>query len=231
VTLVPELPSAIPVANRQTGSVDLAIDRAAGARPIRGNNVRLLIDGPVVYDVMFDIIAGARHRVHLENYIFRADKVGWRFAEALASRAREGLHVRVLYDWLGSFMTRRKLWRYLREAGVEVRAFNPPKFLDAFENLSRDHRKLVVGDGNRALTGGLCIGDEWVGNEKKGIMPWRDTAIEIMGPAAVALDQAFESIWGVTGPPVPAEENVGEAPEDGDASVRAWRRAACDGFG
>lgn len=206
---------------RETGSIDQAINRAAGARPIPGNAVRLLIDGPETYDVMLDSIARARQRVHFENYIFRSDRTGWRFAEALAERARAGVRVRVVYDWFGSFATRRKLWRYLREAGVEVRSFNPPKLLDAFNNLSRNHRKLVVADGVRAVTGGLCIGDEWVGNAAKGIMPWRDTAIEIRGPAATAMDQGFQSIWTGTGTPVPQDEGIGDATGEGDASVRA----------
>jgi cardiolipin synthase len=204
----------------QAGSLDKAIDRAAGHRPIPGNDVTLLIDGPQSYDAMFDIIATARRRIHFENYIFRSDETGWRFAEALVARARDGLKVRVLYDWLGSMATRRKMWRYLREAGVETRCFNPPSILDAFNNLSRNHRKLVVGDSVRAVTGGLCIGNEWVGDQKKGIMPWRDTAIEINGPAAVSLDNAFESIWAKSGPAIPPGEEVGQTSPCGDASVR-----------
>jgi cardiolipin synthase A/B len=204
----------------QSGTIEKAIDRAAGHRPIPGNDVRLLIDGPECYDRMFDIIATARRRIHFENYIIRSDKTGWRFAEALAARAREGVRVRVLYDWLGSLATRGKLWRYLRDAGVETRSFNSPRLLDAFNNLSRDHRKLVVGDSIRAVTGGLCIGDEWVGNTEKGIMPWRDTAIEINGPAAVSLDNAFENTWSVCGSAIAPGEEVGRALPCGDASVR-----------
>ena len=204
----------------QAGTLDKAIDRAAGTRPIPGNDVRLLIDGPDCYDAMLDIIATAKHRIHFENYIFRSDRIGWRFAEALAGRAQSGVKVRVLYDWLGSMTTRRKMWRYLRAAGVETRSFNPPSLLDAFNNLSRNHRKLVVGDGVRAITGGLCIGDEWVGDQEKGIMPWRDTGIEIRGPAAVSLDKAFENVWSVSGPAIDPGEDVGQAQPRGDASVR-----------
>jgi cardiolipin synthase A/B len=115
----------------QTGTIDKAIDRAAGSRPIPGNEIRLLIDGPDCYDAMLDIIATARRRIHFENYIFRSDKIGWRFAEALAERSKSGVKVRVLYDWLGSMTTRRTMWRYLRDAGVETRSFNPPSLLDA----------------------------------------------------------------------------------------------------
>jgi cardiolipin synthase A/B len=217
---IPHILNPAPIAMRETGSIEQAIDRAAGARPVPGNNIKILIDGPAAYDVMFDIIASARRHVHFENYIFRSDEIGWEFARALAARAKDGVKVRVLFDWLGSFATRRKLWNYLRSAGVEVRAFNPPKLLDAFLNLSRNHRKLVVADSVRAVTGGLCVGDEWVGNPARGIMPWRDTGIEIQGPSAASLDQAFASIWGETGTPIPLEENVGNVPTRGDSSVR-----------
>lgn len=220
MALIPQVVTPAPVALKETGSIDQAIDRAAGARPVPGNAVNLLIDGPRAYDVMFDVIAGARRHLHFENYIFRSDRIGWRFADALAARAKEGVKVRVLYDWLGSFATRRKLWRFLRDAGVEVRAFNPPKVLDAFLNLSRNHRKLVVADSARAVTGGLCIGDEWMGDPAKAIMPWRDTAIEIKGAAAAALDQAFASIWSDIGSTIPSAESVGQVPQMGDASVR-----------
>jgi cardiolipin synthase len=205
---------------RNAGSIEQAIDRAAGARPVPGNKVQILIDGPAAYEVMFDIIATARRHIHFENYIFRSDDIGWEFARALAGRAKDGVTVRVLFDWLGSFATRRKLWTYLRNAGVEVRAFNPPKLLDAFLNLSRNHRKLVVADSVRAVTGGMCIGDEWVGNPSKGIMPWRDTGIAIEGPAAASLDHAFRAIWGETGAPIPPEESVGAVPPRGESSVR-----------
>jgi cardiolipin synthase len=219
VTAHPRIPLSLDDTG-QAGTLEKAMDRAAGSRPIPGNAVRLLIDGPACYDAMFDIIATARRRIHFENYIFRSDRIGWRFAEALAERAREGIRVRVLYDWLGSMATRRKLWRYLRDAGVEVRSFNPPSLLDAFNNLSRNHRKLVVGDSVRAVTGGLCIGDEWVGDQPRGVMPWRDTAIEVSGPAAVSLDHAFEGIWAVAGPAIEPGEDVGRVLPSGEASVR-----------
>ena len=91
--------SAVPVSAEQT--VANAINRAAGGRPIPGNDVRLLIDGPDAYGAMLDVIAGAARWIHFENYIIRADAAGRRFAEALARRARAGVHVRLLYDGLG----------------------------------------------------------------------------------------------------------------------------------
>src|SRR5262249_48666927 len=132
-----------PGPSRAARAIGAALNRAAGSRPIPGNRVRLLIDGPDTYGVMLDLIATARHCIHLENYIIRADPTGWRFAEALAAQARAGTKVRVLYDWLGSIATRRRFWKFLRSAGIEVRCFNPPHLFQVFANLSRDHRKVL----------------------------------------------------------------------------------------
>jgi cardiolipin synthase len=201
-------------------SVACAINRAAGGRPVPGNQVNLLIDGPNTYRAMLETIAGARRWVHFENYIIRSDAAGWRFAELLASRAREGVQVRVLYDWLGSVSTARSFWRYLRKAGVEVRPFHPPQLVDVVTNVSRNHRKLVVADGSRAVLGGLCIGCEWTGESHAGGQPWRDTAVDIHGPAAAVLDQTFAGVWELTGPEVPPDQVAGVVDPVGSADVR-----------
>ncbi len=201
-------------------SVASAINRAAGGRPVPGNRVGLLIDGPDTYAAMLDLIARATRWVHFENYIIRSDAVGWRFAERLAARAREGVRVRVLYDWIGSLSTSRRLWRHLRAHGVEVRAFHPLRPLDLVTNFSRNHRKLVVADGSRAVLGGLCIGCEWTGEAVEGGRPWRDTAVSIEGPAAAVLDQAFARTWEVAGGRLPPEDAAGRVSPRGDAEVR-----------
>ncbi|HEX6645428.1 MAG TPA: phospholipase D-like domain-containing protein [Gemmatimonadales bacterium] len=205
---------------RRVQAVDSAMNRAAGSRPIPGNTVLPLIDGPDTYGAMFELIEGARRWIHLENYIIRSDAVGLRFAELLARRAREGVRVRVLYDWLGSIGTKRGYWRSLRAAGVEVRSFNPLRPLDLVPALTRDHRKLVVADGTRAVIGGLCIGCEWTGESEPGCEPWRDTAVDIQGPAAAALDQAFAVTWGISGGTIPEGESAASVPPSGSAEVR-----------
>ena len=201
-------------------SVASAINRAAGGRPVPGNHVQLLIDGPESYGAMLEAIAQASRWVHFENYIIRSDSAGWRFAELLARRARDGLHVRVLYDWFGSLGTSRGYWRYLRDAGVEVRAFHPPELVDIVFNISRNHRKLVVADGTRGILGGLCIGSEWTGESHRGGQPWRDTAVDVSGPAAAVLDQTFVRAWKLAGGEVPADQAAGVVAPVGDAEVR-----------
>ena len=138
----------------------------------------------------------------------------------LARRAREGIHVRVLYDWFGSVGTSRGFWRYLRAAGVDVRSFHRPQFVDVVTNISRNHRKLVVADGSRAILGGLCIGCEWTGERNSGGQPWRDTAVDVRGPAGAVLDQTFVNLWEMTGDEVPPDQVAGVVAPEGEAEVR-----------
>ena len=198
----------------------LAIDRAAGARPIEGNRLELHPDSPRALEAMLAAIAAARRWVHFENYIIRDDATGQRFADALVQRARAGVGVRVLYDALGSFGTSRRYWRRLTQAGAEVRAFHPLLTRHPFDTLSRDHRKLLVTDGGWAMTGGLCIGDEWAGDAARGRRPWRDTMVAVTGPAAAALDDAFARIWRRAGEPLPPDELEADPAECGSSTAR-----------
>ncbi len=194
-----------------------ALDRAAAARPIQGNALRLYADSVAALEAMLASIAGACRWVHFENYIIRDDATGQRFAAALTERARAHVTVRVLYDALGSRATSRGFWRALRAAGVEVRAFRPLLGSTPAELLQRDHRKLLVVDGVRAIAGGACIGDEWAA---VGRAAWRDTMLAVDGPAAAALDLTFAAVWRRAGSPLPSGEVASNPAPCGDAVVR-----------
>ncbi|HET9066167.1 MAG TPA: phospholipase D-like domain-containing protein [Gemmatimonadales bacterium] len=208
-----------------------AIDRAANCSAIPGNRVRLLIDGPENYTEMLAMIESATRRIHVENYIFRSDTIGKTFADALALKALSGVRVRVLHDWLGSISTPRRHWRMLRDAGVEVRAFSPPRVTDPLALVSRDHRKLLTVDGAKAVTGGLCIGDEWVGDPSRHREPWRDTGILVEGPAARAMDHAFATTWSHAGGTTPDDsvEVDAEVTPAGTTAVRVVATRPGDG--
>jgi cardiolipin synthase len=203
-----------PAARNELGR---AVDRAAAARAIQGNALRLYADSAAALEAMLAAIARARRWVHFENYIIRDDATGQRFAAALSERARAGVTVRVLYDALGCRATGRGFWRALRAAGVEVRAFRPFWGSAPAQLLQRDHRKLLVADGAHAVTGGACIGDEWAG---VGRAPWRDTMLAVEGPAAAALDLTFAAVWRRAGPPLASDELASNPAPRGDAVVR-----------
>ena len=145
------------------------------------------------------------------------------FADALVAKAREGVRVRLIYDWMGGFgKTSRSFWNHLRAGGVEVRCYNPPRLDSPFGWLSRDHRKMLAVDGQVGFITGLCVGRMWVGVPEKKIEPWRDTGVEVRGPAVADIERAFAQVWAMMGAPIPEHELVEQdalAPE-GDVSLR-----------
>jgi cardiolipin synthase len=185
-----------------------AFSRAAGARLILGNRVRLLKDAAENYPAWQEAIRSARKWIHFESYIIHADEVGQMFASLLVDKAREGVKVRVLYDWVGALgNSSRRFFRQLTRAGVEVRSFNPFRFDSPLGWLSRDHRKMLSVDGRIGYVTGLCVGQRWVGRHgSNGLSAWRDTGVEVQGPAVVEIDRAFAETWAFTGGTVPAEE-------------------------
>src|SRR5262245_15644566 len=179
---------------RRLGIADRAFARAAGSEPIEGNSVHLLLDGRENYPAWLDAIRGARHSIHFENYILDDDEVGREVAEAMAERARAGVDVRVIYDWLGS-RNIGGLATLLSDAGAHVRVFNRLHFDSPLGWLSRDHRKAIVVDGSIGFISGLCVSAKWLGDAARRIDPWRDTGIEIRGPAVAELERTFADVW------------------------------------
>jgi cardiolipin synthase len=190
---------------------DQVFSRTAGAHLVRGNSVRLLRDAAENYPAWIEAIRSAQRFVHFENYILHEDAVGERFAEAFIAKAREGIPVRIIYDWIGSLGTSRSFWRRLREGGVDVRSFNPPRLDQPLGWITRDHRKCLVVDGRIAFVTGLCVGQMWEGRPERGLAPWRDTGVALEGPAVADVAFAFADSWRVTGRPLPEDELV--APE------------------
>jgi cardiolipin synthase len=201
---------------------DQAFSRAAGAPLVHGNGVRILKDGAENYPAWLAAIADARESVHFECYIVHDDEIGQRFADALIARAREGIRIRVIYDWLGALgHTGGRFWRRLREAGVEVRCFNPPRLDEPLGWVARDHRKSITIDGRLAFVTGLCIGQMWEGYPEKNLAPWRDTGVEIRGPAVADVARAFAEAWAACGEPLPEEDrNRPAPPKEGDVPLR-----------
>lgn len=200
-----------------------AFSRTAGAPLVPGNSIRLLKDAAENYPAWLAAIAGAEHLVHFENYIIHDDAVGREFADALIAKAQEGARVRLLYDWLGGFgATSRSYCARLREGGVEVRCFNPPRFESPLGWMNRDHRKSLCVDNRVAYVSGLCVGQMWVGYPERGIGPWRDTGVEVRGPAVDDLARAFARAWAEAGPALPASELPGpdSIPVAGDVALR-----------
>lgn len=174
--------------------------RAAGAPLVGGNAVRVLRDAGENYPAWLSAIAAARQSILFENYIFADDGTGREFVAAMTERARAGVAVRLIYDWMGALgVGTRKLLQPLIAAGGQVRCFNRPRFDSPFGWLTRDHRKMVAVDSKVGYVTGLCVSDKWLGDARRGIAPWRDTGIEIRGPVVADIERAFAQTWAVNG--------------------------------
>ena len=186
---------------------DQALSRAAGAPLVSGNAVRLLRDAAENYPAWLDAIAAAERFIHFEIYMLYDDAAGRRFSDALIARAQAGVNVRLIYDWLGALNAAgRRFWNRLRAGGVDVRAFNPPRVTRPLAWLVRDHRKALVCDGRVAFISGLCVGENWEG--RNDAEPWRDTGVEIRGPAVADVMAEFAEVWDAIGTPLPPEETA-----------------------
>jgi cardiolipin synthase A/B len=195
------------------------IARATGGETILGNEVALQFDCPSTFSAWLESIESAKKFVYFENYLVRDDIVGRKFRDALIRKAREGIAVYLIHDWFGCWATPRSFWKPLREAGAHVEAFNPPTVAlgNPFGALQRDHRKLVVVDGEVAHLGGLCVGMEWAGTANQA--PWRDTGLEIRGPAALAAARAFERVWREVAEPIFLAATLPDRTETGGTPV------------
>jgi cardiolipin synthase len=176
-------------------------DLARLARKVRafpmshGNHVALYHETQQAYAVLLDTIAQARHHVHLEFYIFRSDATGQRLTDLLTQKAKEGVEVRLLYDAMGCVRTRQAMFRPLRQAGGKVSAFLPLNPLRSHIQVNlRNHRKIVVVDGQVAFTGGMNIGDEYLGKDPY-FGYWRDQFLRLEGPAVGGLQRVFVEDW------------------------------------
>ena len=201
---------------------DRAFERTAGAQLVPGNRVRILKDAAENFPAWLEAIRAAERTVYFESYIIGNDRVGREFVQALAERARAGVRVRLLYDWLGTRASR-SLFAPLVAAGGAVRVFNPPRLDSPIGWLTRDHRKSIAVDGRVGFVSGLCASAQWLGDPARKLDAWRDTGVEIRGPAVAEIERAFAQVWAACGgdPIDQAELTPADAIADaGDVSLR-----------
>jgi len=183
------------VPDMQVDPAARAAQQLAGIPFLKGNAVRLLVNGDATFESILEGIDSAREYVLVEYYIVHDDAIGRDLKARLIARAKAGVRVSFLYDELGSAGLPRAYVEELRAAGIDVHEFNTRKGRqNRFQVNFRNHRKIVVVDGRVAWCGGLNVGDEYLSRNPK-IGPWRDTHVRIEGPAALGAQLAFAEDW------------------------------------
>ena len=172
-----------------------AVQKLSGTELTRGNRVSLLVNGQATFDSILEGIAQARHYALVQFYMFHDDGLGRRMQQALIERARAGVRVFMLYDEVGSKGLPKSYLDALRAAGVQTSSFKPTQGRrNRFQLNFRNHRKMVVVDGETGWVGGHNVGDEYLGLDPD-MTPWRDTHVRLVGPAVMQLQAAILGDW------------------------------------
>jgi len=170
----------------------------------KGNRITLLSDGPAAYAAMFKIIQNAKDHINLESYIIEDDETGRKFADLLLQKQAQGVQVNIIYDSMGSMKSPDSFFQRLRDAGIQVVEFNPLNPLKSGDNWGlthRDHRKILIVDGKFAIMGGINISKVYSSSPlrrkrtKNTPIHWRDTDIQIEGPAVAEFQKLFLDTW------------------------------------
>lgn len=196
---------------RKNGSVETSIftrhlaevEGISGSPLMTGNKVTLLLDGPTTYKSMYAAIQGAKNNINMETYSIEDGEVGRRFAAALVEKQKKGVQVNFIYDSVGSGNTPGEFFKFLTDSGINVLEFNPlnPLLLRKKWAVGRDHRKLLIVDGQIAFVGGVNISSVYSSGSfrskprTKGTKPWRDTHLRIEGPVVSEFQKLFVATW------------------------------------
>lgn len=165
-----------------------------GPPVVGGNRYRVLVNGSQIFPAMLTAIRGATRTIDFETYIYWSGAIGKEFADALAERAKAGVKVHVLLDWVGSAKMDQALIDELKSAGVEIEKFHPPHWSHLGRLNNRTHRKLLVVDGRIGFTGGVGIAEQWTGDAQDADH-WRDTHFEVEGPVVAQMQGVFMDNW------------------------------------
>ena len=165
-----------------------------GPPVVAGNRYQVLVNGDRIFPSMLAAIRGAKRTIDFETYIYWSGEIGRAFADALSERARAGVRVHVLLDWVGSAKMEEALIDELRSAGVEIEKYHPPHWSHLGRLNNRTHRKLLIVDGAVGFTGGVGIADKWTGDAQDPDH-WRDTHFRIEGPVVAQMQGVFMDNW------------------------------------
>lgn len=202
-----------------------------GSPLVVGNKVELLVDGPITYAAMSVAIENAKDHINMETYIIENDEIGKHFAELLIGKQLSGVQVNLIYDSVGSSSTPNEFFKPLKESGINVLEYNPINPLNArkgWQVNQRDHRKLLIVDGQVAFVGGINISSVYSSGSfkksksSKDSQPWRDTHLRMAGPVVSEFQKLFMATWSQQkGDPLAAKNYFPNSINRGNEVVRA----------
>jgi len=165
-----------------------------GPSILDGNRISTLLNGDQIFPAMLSAIRGAQKTITFETYIYWSGQIGKDFAEALSERARAGVKVHVLLDWVGSSKIDDSYLKLMESSGVQVRKYHPLRWYNLGRMNNRTHRKLLIVDGRIGFTGGVGIAEKWTGNAQDP-EHWRDSHFKLEGPAVAQMQATFMDNW------------------------------------
>lgn len=169
--------------------------RVAGSRATVDNRIQILTDARHTFDEIESAIAAAQSSIHLEYYIWQPDKLGTEIRDLLIAKASDGVKIRFLYDAIGSGRLTRRFLKPMLDSGIQVATFVPGQSLRERWSINlRSHRKIVIVDGIVGFTGGMNVGDEYLGKDPF-FGAWRDTHLRLQGPTVLQLQEVFATDW------------------------------------
>ncbi|MET9511001.1 phospholipase D-like domain-containing protein [Streptomyces flavidovirens] len=206
------------------------LERLIGIAATEGNAVVPLRNGDEIFAAMLKSIRSAEHTVDMMTFVYWRGEIARDFAKALADRARNGVRVRLLLDGFGSRLIEQDLLDLMDRAGAEVTWFRKPLYLSPLKQNHRCHRKVLVVDESVAYTGGVGIAEEWCGNARNE-NEWRDTHVQVRGPAVDGIAAAFAQNWAECHDTLfdARDRFTGHTPQ-GDAVVQVVRGSASFGW-
>lgn len=179
------------------------IEKLAKLSYSRYNSAQLLVDGTATFDAIFEAVDAAADYVLVQFYIVKDDGLGNRFKDLLLKKARQGVRIYFVYDEIGSHKLPQSYISELRDGGIEMRSFNTRRgSTNRFQINFRNHRKIVITDGEAAFVGGHNVGDEYLGLDEK-FGNWRDAHVKVQGPVVLAIQVAFLEDWNWAADSVP----------------------------
>jgi len=200
-----------------------------GPAILPGNRMEVLLNGDEIFPAMLDAIGAARKSITLATFIYWTSDIGRQFATALAEKAKSGVKVHVLLDWLGCEKIDDSYVEMIRKAGGEVEKFHPVRWHDLGRLNNRNHRKVLVVDGSRGFTGGVGIAEEWTGRAQDAAH-WRDSHFMVQGPVVAQMQAVFLDSWmKATGRVLHGDDYFPELSPAGDAPAQMFSSSPSGG--